>query len=200
LNPSFTPAHEWYSDLLVVTGRPDEAVAEARRAQQLDPYSPSVNLKVSHILFHARRYDEMIEYGRNTRDALRNRTLGRAYEQKGDLEHAIAELRQAAKAIEYPEAASDLAHALAISGRRQEALELVAELKEMSKRRRVQPWFLAVVYAGLGDNDQAFAWLEKSYTGERPNDSPLLGRDPRMDPLRADPRYKGLMRRMGLPE
>jgi serine/threonine protein kinase/tetratricopeptide (TPR) repeat protein len=200
LNPSYMPAHQWYSDLLMVTGRPDEAVAEARRAQQLDPYSPSVNKKVSDKLFLARRYDEMIEHGRNTRDALRNRTLGLAYEQQGELEHAIAELRQATKANGYPEAASDLAHALAVSDRRQEALQLVAELKEMSKRRRVEPWFLAVVYAGLGDKDQAFAWLEKSYTGERPSQLLNIGRDPRMDPLRADPRYKGLMRRMGLPE
>ncbi len=130
--------------------------------------------------------------------------LSRAYEQKGDLDQAISEFQQTIKLDtgNRRQAAvhvSDLAHAFAVSGRTKQALQLLAELTEMSKHGRVGSWAFAIVYTGLGDKDRAFEWLEKGVDVQPLNSIGEIKVDPRMAPLRSDPRYRDLLRRMGLP-
>jgi tetratricopeptide (TPR) repeat protein len=203
LNPNLPEARGWHSDGLRVTGRLEEAVAEARQAQRLDPYSSAVTKMLGINLIAAGRYDEALEEGRKMLewDALNAHSmLGLAYEQKGDLDQAISEFQQTIKldignrrraAVHI----SDLAHAFAVSGRKNEALRLLTELTE-SKHGFIGPWAIAVVYTGLGDKDRAFETLEKGVDEHRGIEE--IKTDPRMAPLRSDPRYQELLRRMGL--
>jgi hypothetical protein len=94
---------------------------------------------------------------------------------------------------------ADLAHAYTVFGNKQGASRLLAELTELSKRKDVNPWEFAIVYTGMGDKDRAFEWLDKAYN-ERRADVAWIKAEPRMDPLRSDPRYKELLLRLGLPE
>jgi tetratricopeptide (TPR) repeat protein len=206
LNPSFAYAHLCYGDGLCTTGRLDQAIAEATRARQLDPYSLAANEILGYILRFAGRNDQAIELGRKMLDlnaSAAHGTMGLAYEQEGNSEQAISELRQAVTPSKdepvNPQVVADLAHAYAVFGKKQEALQLLAELKETSKRRFVPSWAFAIVYVGLGDKDQAFGWLDKAYD-ERPGDIMSIKVDPRMEPLRSDPRYQELLLRMGLPK
>jgi Flp pilus assembly protein TadD len=134
--------------------------------------------------------------------------MGRAHVQKKNFEQAISLFRSLPGLQEHssmtphpeiPQITADLAYAYAMSGRRPEALQELAKLTEMSKRESVPSWAFAVVFTVLGDTEQAFKSLEKSYD-ERPSDLPNLRVDSRMEPLRSDPRYKRLLQRMGLPE
>lgn len=129
--------------------------------------------------------------------------MGLAYEQKGNLDLAIAEFRQVLEGSgpddpSVPDWTAELAHAYAVSGRRREASELLSELTQMSKRRFVSSFAFALVYAGLGDKDRAFEWLEKAYDERSPDMRDYLKADQRMAPLRSDPRYRELLRRTGL--
>jgi serine/threonine protein kinase/tetratricopeptide (TPR) repeat protein len=206
LNPNLATAHLWHGEVLQSTGKNDEAVVEFRHAQQLDPYSFAVNEVVGSDLVEARRYDEAIEQGRQMLDLEipgAHTIMGVAYEQKGNLEQAISELQQSVKLNKdsghpSPEVQASLAHAYALSGRKREAVQLLEELKEVSKRQLVPSWFFAIIYTGLGDNDRAFEWLDKGYD-ERPSNMSYLKVEPRLDPLRSDPRYHELLQRMGLP-
>jgi tetratricopeptide (TPR) repeat protein len=133
------------------------------------------------------------------------RVLGLAYEQEGNIDLAIAAFQKRVKSygpgddILLPMSIAELAHAYAVRRRRREALQLVAELTEMSNGRFVDPWAFALVYAGLADKDRAFQWLEKGYEERSSEMGYLLKTDPRMARLRSDPRYHALLRRMGLP-
>jgi tetratricopeptide (TPR) repeat protein len=132
-----------------------------------------------------------------------HRMMGLAYEQKGNLDLAIAEFQQRLKSIEqdyplFPDSTAELAHAYAVSGRRREALQLLSELTEMSKRRSVPSAAFARVYVGLGDKDRAFELLEKGLV-DRTGFMATLKVDHQWDPLRSDPQYQELLRRMGLP-
>ena len=182
LNPNFALAHLWYSWLLTTTGRHDEAIVEARKAQQLDPYSFFVNLALGQELVRARRDDEAIEQARRLLDFRADAAadaamiMGLAYEQKGDLEHAISELQQAVKLGKArapipsvdDQYLANLAHAYGVSGSRRDALQLLAELTETSKQRPVPSWAFAIIYAGLGDKDRAFESLRNVTTSATP--------------------------------
>jgi eukaryotic-like serine/threonine-protein kinase len=210
LNPNLADAHENYAQGLASSGRLDEAVREIRRAVQLDPFANLANFQLGYILVQTGRNDEALEQGRKWLEVnavTAHRILGLAYERKGNLDLAIAEFQQRLKSIEqdypvlrettaFPEIISELAHAYAVSGRRREALQLLSELTELSKRRSVPSWAFALVFVGLGDKDRAFQSLERGYDecGCRE-----LKIDYRMIPLRSDPRYQELLRRMGLP-
>jgi serine/threonine-protein kinase len=205
LNPSYAPAHHWYAEYLAAMGRVDEAIAEKKRARELDPLSLIINSSEGWVLYFARRYDQAIEQLQKALEmdpnfAVAHLWLGWAYEQKGMYEEAIREFQKAVtlfKGSTYPIAS--LGHAYAVSGKRGEALKLLNELKELSKRRYVSAYDLALVYAGLGEKDQAFKWLEKAYE-ERYGWITMLKLEPRFDPLRADPRFQSLLRRMNFPE
>ncbi|HXG68716.1 MAG TPA: protein kinase, partial [Blastocatellia bacterium] len=203
LDPSYAPARQWYSNYLVNVGRFDEAIREAKRTQELDPLSLIINTHLGWVYYNARRYDEAIEQCRKTLAMDANffparRYLALAYEQKGMHEQAIAEFRRVRQLSgDNPRMIAALGHAYAVAGRKAEARQTLDELLEWSKRNWVPSYDLAVVYTGLGDAEQAFAWLEKAIV-ERNEYLCYLGVDPRFDPLRADPRFADILRRIGL--
>jgi tetratricopeptide (TPR) repeat protein len=206
LNPNQPIVHLVLGDNFSMTGRLDRAIAEETRARQLDPYSVTHNYMLGTTLVFAGRNDEAIQQGRKMLDLspyYAHWVMGLAYEHKRDSQHAIPELQEMVKLgkdePQLPQGVADLAHAYAVFGKKQEALQLLAELKEMAKKRFVPSWAFAIVNAGLGDKDRAFELLDKAYD-ERPSDVMGIKVDPRMEPLRSDPRYKELLLRMGLPE
>lgn len=203
LNPSYSTAHHWYSLFLAGRGRFDEGVREIKRAQELDPLSLIINTDVAWVFYFARQYDRVIEHCRRTLEIDPNFVqahfnLGLAYEQKGMYDEAIEELQKAVILSKTsPGNLGELGRTYAVSGNRGEAMKILAQLKELSKLRHVHPQSIAVVYIGLGEKDRAFEWLEKAYE-ERDGWVTSLNVDPRVDSLRADPRFADLLRRVGL--
>jgi eukaryotic-like serine/threonine-protein kinase len=206
LNPNFALAHAPLGEGLAARGKFEEALGEFRRALQLAPFDITVNYGMTEGLLYARHYDQAIEQGRKANELFPHLCDGNirlAYEEKGDSQNAISGLRELVKVGKdwptRPVLLADLAHAYTVFGNKQEASRLLAELTELSKRKDVNPWEFAIVYTGMGDKDRAFESLDKAYD-ERRADLGWIKADPRMDPLRSDPRYKELLLRLGLPE
>jgi len=203
LNPNYATAHHWYGNQnLLYTGRFDEAIAEMKRAQELDPLSLVINADLGDTYFYARQYDKAIEQLRKTieMDAgfyYAHYELGMAYEMKGSFAEAVAQYKKARELNNDPRVLALLAHAYAASGKRDDALKMLGELKELARQRYVPAYNFAIAYAGLKENDQAFEWLEKSYQ-DRASRMTILQVDPFLDNLRADPRLADLVRRVGL--
>jgi DNA-binding winged helix-turn-helix (wHTH) protein/TolB-like protein/Tfp pilus assembly protein PilF len=199
--PAYAPAHQWYSSYLVAMGRFDEAIAEAKRAQELEPLSFISNSHIGWILYFAGRYDEAIEHCKKLLDVdpsffPARRYLGLVYEQKGMYKEAIAEFQQASKLSGSPLMMSLLAHAYAVSGNKGEAERLLVELGQQ-RQRYVSPYTVATIYAGLGAKDEAFKWLEKAFE-ERDIWLMNLRVDPLFKNLRSDHRFSELLGRIGL--
>ena len=205
LNPNDPRPHEFYSWFLSTNmARADEAIAEAKKAQQLDPVSAETNQFLGGAYFFARRYDEAIDQLRKAAEFdpdywLAHEFLGQAYEQKGKLPEAIAEFQRAHQ-IEgtFAEPTAMLGHAYALSGKQSEALKIIDQLKDLSSHSYVPPYNIAAVYAGLGDQDRTIEWLNRAYA-ERSFYLPWVGVDPHMDALHSDPRFADLVKRVGLP-
>jgi pentatricopeptide repeat protein len=189
-----------YAIHLYALQRFDEAVTQARRAQQLDPAAPFINTWAGAAYVFARRTEDgmtslqkALEFDPSYYDA--RIVLARTYVAKGMYEQAIAELQ---KALTFdtrdPGVLGALAHAYARAGDREKALQLVDQLKRNGGATFALVW----AHAGLGDKDQAFAWLERSYE-ERRQRMVWLNVDPLLEPLRSDPRFTDLVRRVGLP-
>jgi tetratricopeptide (TPR) repeat protein len=178
-----------------------------KRAVELDPLSLIMNNLLGFIFRGARQSDRAIQQGRMTVEmdpgfAGAHLTLGLAYEQKGMDEQAIAELEMAvALSGSEPWHLANLGHMYAAWGRRDDAQKILDELKQLSVsgRRHVSPCLITTVLAGLGNNDQAFDWLEKSYQ-ERGNCLGGLKVNSMMDNLRSDARFTDLVRRMNFPD
>ncbi|MGH9863004.1 MAG: tetratricopeptide repeat protein [Candidatus Acidiferrales bacterium] len=204
--PSYATAHLWYCGFLGAQGRLDEALAEAQRALEADPLSLVSNAALGYVLTSRRQYDQAIEQGRKTVEMdpnfpLAHLFLGMAYEQKGTYESAIAEFRKATELFEgEPIGLAALGHAYAVSGKRAEAQKVLEELNQLRKRRYVSAYLVAVIHAGLGEKDQAWAWLENAYEERASWLGWMLKVDPRLDPLRSDPRFADLLRRMNFPQ
>jgi DNA-binding winged helix-turn-helix (wHTH) protein/Tfp pilus assembly protein PilF len=203
LDPSYSTAHMWYSYYLMALGRFDEAVAEAKRAQELDPLSLIINTQTGTPFFYMRQYDRAIEQYQKALEMdpqfpPARYWLGRAHTQKGDYSEAIEALRPTVAANPSLRAyITPLAYAYAVSGQRSEAVKLLDELRDQSKQRSVSAYYIALIYAGLGEKDQAFVWLEKSYR-EKADGIIFLKVEPGFDGLRSDPRFHGLLQRMSL--
>lgn len=183
-------------------GRFDEAVAEMEQARKLDPISPAIGVYVVWPLHFARRYDEAIQRLRPMTEMNPDYVHAHAlpalcYEQKGELHEAIAEMERAWALDKEPESLAQLGHMYAIAGRRVEALKVIGQLKELSRKRYVSVYEFAVLYAGLGDRDEAFRWLEK-VGDDRSEFFSVVDVDPRLDALHSDPRFSALRRAVGL--
>jgi len=206
LNPGYATAHQWYGELLSVElGRHEEALAEIKRAQELDPLSLIINAVSGRTLLYAGRDDLAIEQLRKTLEidpnfAFAHCFLGYAYLRKGAFAEAIAEFQRAITlSPNITQYKAGLGHAYGRAGKSAEARKLLSELKQRSKQRYVSWCDFAAIYAGLGEKDQAFAFLEKAYE-QRDTRVVLWGKvHPLLDPLRSDPRFQDLLRRVGLP-
>jgi eukaryotic-like serine/threonine-protein kinase len=202
LNPEYGTAYHWYAWYLATVGRHAEAVQSIRRARDLEPASPVIHSRVGLFLYFARRFDEAVEECRKSLEmdptfAWGHNSLGSVYMEIDRQADGVAELENGLSlsqrgVIEM----SYLGHAYAVAGRQADARKLLAELKEWSARRYVPPMYPAVIYGALGEKDAAFDCLEKAYA-ERSVPSWYLP-DPRLDPLRPDPRFQEMLRRMGL--
>jgi TolB-like protein/DNA-binding winged helix-turn-helix (wHTH) protein/Flp pilus assembly protein TadD len=201
LSPSYATAHQWYSWHLILLGRNSEVITEMRKAESLDPLSLIISADMADVLLITRRYDESIQQSRKTmemdpRFAVTHYQLGQAFVQKRMYNEGIAELQKAIGLSGGNKTfRSNLAYAYALSGRRHAALEILRDLKNRLNNGFSNASEIALIYVGLGEKDQAMTWLEKAYE-ERFNPSVLLR--PCFDPLRSDPRFQDLLRRMGL--
>jgi adenylate cyclase len=187
-------------------GRLDAAIAETKRGLELDPISLTINRGLGLAFYTARQYDQAIEQERRTLELdptyiPAHRTLGMTYAQKSMYREATAEFDKALLISPgNPGALSDLGYCYALSGQRPAAQKVLDQLNELSKQKYVPAGYRAMIYIGLGEKDKAFEWLEKSYqdrfiVGDGMGDIKV---DPVFDPLRSDPRFKDLLRRMNL--
>jgi tetratricopeptide (TPR) repeat protein len=203
LSPGYSDAHQMYGYYLAGMGRFDEAVREMKRAQELDPLSPVKIIGLGEVFHLARRFDEAAAEYRKALEmdpnfGFAHWALGRALTGKGMYDEAIAAFQKAIPLSgDSPDEPAELARAYALAGRRREALKIVDELRRQSERKYVAPTSIATIYAALGDREQAFAWLERARV-ERDSLLVLLKVEPMFDSLRPDPRFIGLLHRVGL--
>jgi TolB-like protein/Tfp pilus assembly protein PilF len=204
LDPDESNAHAYYSWFLPSMGRGDEAVAEARRALQTDPLSTGLNGNLGSVFVFTHQWDKAIEQLRSSIDLDPNYWydycfLGRAYEAKGRLPEAIETFQRGLALDGNTELWAGLGHAYALSGKRAEAQKVLDHLKELSAHSYVAPYNVAVIYAGLGEKDEAFTWLNRAYDDRSYILALYLTTDARLDSLHTDPRFDELRRRIGLP-
>jgi TolB-like protein/DNA-binding winged helix-turn-helix (wHTH) protein/Tfp pilus assembly protein PilF len=201
LNPNDAAAHLGFADWFLFHGRTEEAVAWSRRARELDPLGGLVTH--GWILFQSRHYDESIQEFRsviavNPDDAIAHWFLGYALIATGQPEQAIPVLEKAVSlSNRSPAVLGVLVRAYAHAGRRDDALRVLTELKKRKQVEYVPAAAFVNSYLGLGDNEQAFVWLEKAYA-EQSGILQLLKVHPHFDPLRSDPRFANLLHRVGL--
>jgi TolB-like protein/DNA-binding winged helix-turn-helix (wHTH) protein/Tfp pilus assembly protein PilF len=202
LNPGYATAHHWYAWHLSLLGRYDEAIAEMKKAESLDPLSLIINADLAELFVLAHAYDESIRQSRKTIEmdpnfALAHNQLAQAYLQKHMYDEAVVELKKAVQLSGgSPAIIANLARAYVASGNRSEAIKLLGDLKKRSNSTYSNASEIAVIYASLGDTDHAMNWLEKGYE-ERFNPGVLLR--PGFDSLRFDSRFQNLVHRVGLP-
>jgi serine/threonine protein kinase/tetratricopeptide (TPR) repeat protein len=201
LNPNYAIAHRWYALNLEYTGRLEEAIAEDKRALELDPLSLPINAYLGMTFYDARQYDQTIEQERKTIELdpnfiVAHNFLGLAYIQKSMSKEAIAEFEKALVITPGdPMSLGQLGRAYALGGKRAEAQKVLDKLNELSKQEFVPAMARAVVHVGLGEKDKAFEWLDKAYEERFVIQTKP---DPEFDPLRSDPRFTDLLRRMNL--
>jgi TolB-like protein/DNA-binding winged helix-turn-helix (wHTH) protein/Flp pilus assembly protein TadD len=203
LNPGYATAYHWYAWHLNLMGKNDEAIAEMKKAENLDPLSLIINSDLAELLVIAHFYDDAIQQSRKTIEmdpnfALAHNQLGQAYLQKKMYEQAIAEFQTAVQLSGGSSVfLANLARAYASAGKTKDATRLLDELKKRSAPGSSNASEIAAIYAALGDKDEAMKWIEKGYE-ERFNPGVLTR--PGFDPLRSDPRFQDELRRIGLPQ
>jgi TolB-like protein/lipoprotein NlpI len=199
LNPNYAMAHHWYGSVLLnALGRFDQAIAEVKRALELDPVSPIFSVSLGAVYTRARRYDEAIAQLRDTVEMhpefyWAHRFLGWALELKGATGQAMAEYRKAFELNDDPVVLALLAHAEASIGKQNEARQVLAQLTEEAKARYVPAYAFAVIHLSLGEKDQALDWLEKAARDHDGLYSIFFNVDQYLDPLRGDPRFEALV-------
>jgi eukaryotic-like serine/threonine-protein kinase len=205
LNPRYAGVHQWYGGYLEMLGRRDESLAERRQALELDPLSLTINFELGLAFYYARDYDKAIQQFQKTLELdanfpLVHAHLPAAYEQKGMYDEAIAGFQKGITlrgGTEWSFSMSGLGHVYGLSGKKAEARAVLDELQRTLRQQYVPADSIALVYAGLGEKDQAFTWLEKAYQ-EHAFKMAWLKVDPQWDSLRSDPRFADLLRRVGL--
>jgi tetratricopeptide (TPR) repeat protein len=209
LNPNSALSHARYAEYLKTRLRFNESIAEARRGQELDPLSPDIVSQLGNVYFMAGRSDESIAQFQKALDLNPNipgvrASLGSVYEMKRMHPQAVAEFDKISDQDKVTAAGNQFVAGLlgwvyAVSGRRTDALKIAQEFKDLSTHAYVDFYWSGVIYAGLGDKEEAFRMLEKSYQ-EHAATMPCLAVDPFWSGMRSDPRFADLLRRIGLPK
>jgi TolB-like protein/DNA-binding winged helix-turn-helix (wHTH) protein/Tfp pilus assembly protein PilF len=206
LNPNYIEGHVtllWY---LAWSGRHEEALAEVQKIRWLDPAYPFMSLNESGVYYHRRDYKSLMEAGQrsvttNPNSWSSHYFLAVGFEGSGQLEQALSEYQ---RAVDLSQRDSDttagLAHVLATMGRRTEAQKILSDLQRQAKVAYASPYMIAVIYSGLGQKNKAFEFLEKAYQERSPDLSYFVKADLRINVLRSDPRFRDLVRHIGLPE
>jgi len=197
-------AHQWHSHYCVVRNRLQQALEENSRALALDPVSPLFNTTRAEIYYNARQFDAAIGQARRTIEQyptypLAYIWLGSAYREKKMYKDALEQFAQASKLSDnHPAITALYGHALALSGDTAGARRALADLQRLAKTRYVSAFYFAGIYTGLGEKSTAMDWLDKAYK-ERNDRLVYLNVDPMADPLRSEPRFQDLMKRLHLP-
>jgi len=202
LNPNYATAHHWYAEHLTWLGRFDEALRESERARQLDPLSLIIAADNGATLYYSRQYDRAIAQFRAVREMdpnfSRSGLIRSAYEQKGLFTDALEEIEKWRRAYgDRPWTWSELAYVYGRSGQQAQAKHALQKLLQLDRRQPVDQAAIVWAYVGTGNKDQAFAYLEKAYL-QHSSTLISLKVEPGFDPLRSDPRYQDLLRRVGL--
>jgi tetratricopeptide (TPR) repeat protein len=203
LNPGYPTAHQWYSWHLMMMGRNREGIRELRKAESLDPLSLIISADIADAFCVSHLYDEAVEQSKKALEmdpnfAVGHYELGQALEQMHMHDEAIVEFKRAIELSGHSGAFdSNLGYAYAVSGRKEEAIKIVNDLKAGHDQNPSADADIALIYVGLGDPDQAMISLNKAYEA-RFKASILLR--PAFDPLRSDTRFQDLLRRIGLPQ
>jgi TolB-like protein/Flp pilus assembly protein TadD len=198
LNPNYASAHQQYgNNTLSATGRFNDAIAEGKRALELDPLSLVIIADLGVDYHYARRYDEAITQERKLLEMdpgyyFAYLNLGQALEAKGARDAAIAEYQKARELNDDPLVLALLAHAYGLSGNKMEAEKILDQLKKISQERYVSAYSFALAYLGLGNKAEALRWLEQSYQDRAGADIGWIRVDPLFDPLHGDPRFEAL--------
>jgi len=203
LNPNYATAYQFYTWYLIAMSRTEEAQNSIRRALELDPLAIFAYSTASDVFYMSRQYDQAITQLQaaldlNGDDPLALSRLGWSYIQKGMFTEAISNMKRAVTLSPFNQELSwMLGHAYAMAGKTEEARKIIDDLHRLAKIQYVQPYGFALIHVGLEENDAALEWLEKGYQ-DRNGWMPLLQVEPRFDPLRSDPRFQDLLRRMNL--
>jgi TolB-like protein/Tfp pilus assembly protein PilF len=198
LNPSFSFGRTQHARFLAAAGHTQEAVREAAEAERTDPLSPDVTATLAMMTYYDRRYDDAIAHanraiGMNAR--VGHTVRGRAYAAKGEFDDAIADLKQVASQGEFPALLAELGRTYAAAGARSDAQRILLDLLQQQSAA-LPPYSVGYIYAALKQPDDAFTWLERA-VNERTPGVLWLRVDPNADPLRRDPRFDALVRRIG---
>jgi TolB-like protein/DNA-binding winged helix-turn-helix (wHTH) protein/Flp pilus assembly protein TadD len=201
LNPNYATAHHWYAEHLALLGRFDEALRESERARELDPLSLIIAVDNGQILYFSRQYDRAIQQFRAVNEMEPNyprvHLVNFAYAEKGMFAEALADIENWRRAdSSSPWSWSVLAYTYGRAGQQAEGQRALDKLLELNQRQQIAPAALVWAYIGLGNKEQAFSWLEKAYSQHA--NLTTLKVDPIYDPLRSDPRFQDLLRRVGL--
>lgn len=204
LDSNYAPSHEWYSIFLMAANRPEDAFREIQLARQPDPLSVPVNSDLGFHYYYRGRYDEaekqlkfVLELNKDFPPA--HLWLGRTYQELGRFDVALAEFQHVEdKLPEWPVSIAAKGFVAGISGRTDEAQSILVELQRLAGKKFVTSYGVALVHAGLGQRDSAFACLNKAFD-ERSHWLVWLRLDPRWNGLRSDPRFAELVSRVAFP-
>jgi tetratricopeptide (TPR) repeat protein len=204
IDPKYASGHQWYSEFLLSLNRREEAIQEAKKAQELDPLSLQINSNLSLTYYMARQYDLAIDQAKRTLELDPNYArglyrLGKSLIMKGRYEEAVSTFQKALSVSEDATYLSGLGCAYAASNKKQDALKIIEQLNERSKNRYVSAYNIALIYIVLGDKENSFKYLEKALS-ERDDWLQQIGMEPLWDPLRSDSRYKDILRKMNFPQ
>ena len=205
LDPNYATSHEWYSIFLLAAGRPENAFREIQLARQPDPLSLPVNSDLGFHYYYTGRYDEAVKQLKFVLELNKDFPpahlwLGRTYQELGRLDDALAEFQHVEEKLpEWPVSIAARGFVAGVAGRTDEAQDTLVELRRLAGKKFVTSYGVALVHAGLGQRDSAFAWLNKAFD-ERSHWLVWLRLDPRWKGLRSDPRFAELVSRVGFPD